>query len=228
MTVTQTTTQRDPRIAIKRIARRLFAERGLRDVTLREIAAAAGQRNLGVVSYYFGTKENLVVEILIDGAKKIEALRQAHLDRLNAAGGPSNVLQVIEALVLPSAQFADEDDQDGAYFNRFLLQLSLGSEGLIDRTLEGRWNDGYQRCLRYLRRLMPNLSPTEKNRRFVFLGSYVGALLALRESMLADQSRAHPMWRSETTLEDIVRTAAAVLEAPLPHEHGNGSHTAKE
>jgi len=214
VTALATKTQRDPRSEIKRIARGLFAERGLRQVTLREIAAAAGQRNLGVVSYYFGTKDNLVAEILIDGAKKIEARRKRYLDELAEEGGPSSVLEVVEAIVLPAAQFSDEDERDGAHFNRFLLQLSLGSGAFIDRTLEGRWNAGYQRCLRHLRRLMTGLSGAEVNRRFVFLGSYVGALLAMRESMLADRTRAHPMWRAKATLDDIVRTAASILEAP--------------
>lgn len=205
----------DPRGRIKRVARRLFAERGLREVTIREIAKAAGQKNVGAVGYYFGSKENLVCEILIDGAKLIEARRNAHLDRLEAAGGPTDVRQVVEALVQPSAEFSDEDGEDGDHFNRFLLLLSLADDDLITRTLEGRWNTGYQRCLTHLRRLMPDMPPAAKNRRFVFVGSYVSALLALRETMVTDETRAHPSWRSKETLDDIVRTTAAILEAPI-------------
>ncbi len=204
----------DPRGRIKRVARRLFAERGLREVTIREIAKAAGQKNVGAVGYYFGSKENLVCEILVDGAKLIEARRNAHLDRLEAEGGPRTVRQVVEALVLPSAQFSDEDVEAGDYFNRFLLLLSLAEDDLITRTLEGRWNSGYQRCLSHLRALMPDMSPAAKNRRFIFVGSYVSSLLALREMMVTDETRAHPTWSSPQTLEDIVRTTTAILEAP--------------
>lgn len=201
------------RSKVKRVARRLFAERGLREVTLREIAQASGQRNQGVVSYYFGTKDRLIGEILIDGARLIEDRRVAHLERLESAGGPATVREAVEAIVLPSVEFADGDKENGAFFNRFLMQVSLGADGFIDRTLEGRWNRGYQRCLRHLRRLMPDMPLAAKNRRFVFLGAYVGSLLAQREAMLADQSRSHETWRSDETLEDIVRTAAAMLQA---------------
>lgn len=205
----------DLRVRLKRVARRLFAERGLRDVTIREIAREVGQKNVGVVGYYFGSKENLVCEILVDGAKLIEARRNAHLDRLEAAGGPANVREVVEALVLPSAQFGEADARDAEHFNRFLLQLSMSDGPLIERTLEGRWNVGYQRCLSHLRRLMPDMPLAAKNRRFVFVGSYVSSLLALRETMLEDASREHPTWRSEAMLRDIVQTTTAILEAPV-------------
>lgn len=203
----------DSRTRVKIVATRLFAERGLREVTLREIAAAAGQRNLGVVSYYFGAKEKLVAEILIDGAKLIEARRIALLDRTEASGGPATVREAVEALVLPSVEFSDHDGEAAAYFSRFLLQVSLGAPGFIDETLRGRWNTGYQRCLDHLRRLMPDMPAAIKNQRFVFLGAYLGSLLAQREAMMADDSRPHETWRSAQTVAEIVGTAAALLTA---------------
>jgi AcrR family transcriptional regulator len=199
---------------LKRVARELIAERGLRNVSVREIALAANQRNLGVVAYYFGTKENLVREILIDGAERIEALRETYLRELESAGGPGSVGEAVAAIVLPSARFSETDELYGSYFNRFLAQLSFSNPELIDDTLEGRWNRGYQRCLTHLRRLLPHLSRAEQGRRFVFLGSYVGALLAQREHMLADGARTHPTWRADATLDDIVRTATALVQAP--------------
>ncbi|MES2032881.1 MAG: TetR family transcriptional regulator [Pseudomonadota bacterium] len=204
----------DVRRRVKQAAGRLFAERGLKEVTVREIALAAGQKNLGVVAYYFSTKEALIREILIDGAMLIEARRLAHLEVMEAAGGPATVLEVVEAIVLPCVDLVAYDEAGATFFNRFLLQLSLGAEGLIDTTLEGRLNTGYQRCLQHLRGLMPDMPLAAKNRRFVFLAAYVGSLLAQREAMMADAGRSHDTWRSSATLADIVRTASALIEAP--------------
>lgn len=203
-----------PRTQIKRAARLLFAERGLRDVTVREIAKAAGQRNLGAVAYYFGAKDRLIAEILTDGAERIEALRRAHLQSLEADGGPHTVEAAVAAIVRPSATFSDSDPIYGSGFNRFLTQLSLNNRTFIDQTLEGRWNGGYQRCLSHLRRLTPQLSAADQSRRFLFLGSYIGGLLASRETVLADTEREHRTWRAAETLDDIIRTAAAILTAP--------------
>ncbi len=121
--------------------------------------------------------------------------------------------EAVAAIVLPSARFAEEDLQYGSFFNRYLYQLSLGSSDLIDETLEGRWNEGYQRCLTHMRRLLPHLSKSQQNRRFVFMASYVGGLLAQRELMLADSTQTHPTWKSEETLDDIIVTTAAILLA---------------
>lgn len=199
---------------LKRVALRLFAERGIRDVSVREIAEASGQRNKGVIAYYFATKDKLISEILIDGAQRIEAQRKEYLKAMERDGGPTTVAEVVGAIVFPSAESSERDDEHGAAFNRFLLQLSLGDPVLIDQSLEGRWNTGYQRCLKHLRNLMSDKSRAEQNRRFVFLGSYVSSLLAQREAMMSDHERAHPTWRSDATLLDIVQTAAAILEAP--------------
>ncbi|MFC6199722.1 TetR/AcrR family transcriptional regulator [Ponticaulis profundi] len=204
-----------PRLQLKRVARKLIAERGVHDVSVREIALAADQRNLGVVAYYFGTKDKLVADILIDGAARIEARRQVYLDAMEAEGGPKTLTDAVKAIVLPSASFADDDEIYGNYFNRFILQVSYYKSGFIDETLDGRWNTGYQRCLTHFRRLMPHLTQAEQSRRYVFFASYIGLLLAQRESMRADDTKSHPTWTSNETLLDIVQTATALLDAPI-------------
>lgn len=203
----------DTRRALKRVARRLFAERGIRPVSVREIAREAGQRNQGAVAYHFGTKEALVVELLTEGAERIEARRRAMLDAMEAEGGPATLEDAVAAIVMPSASFSDEDAEYGSHFNRFLLQLDAADPRFVDRHLEGRWSAAYQRCLDHLRHLMPELSRADQNRRFLFLGAYVSGLLAKREEMMADAVHAHPTWRAPATLADIIRTGSALLQA---------------
>src|SRR5437016_14272052 len=88
---------------IKAVALRLFAERGVDGVTVREIAAAAGQKNHGAVGYYFGSKEALVRDIVQDGAIAIDRRRNALLDALEADGRPRGVREVIDVLIFPAA-----------------------------------------------------------------------------------------------------------------------------
>ncbi len=203
----------EPKVKIKRIARQLIAEQGVRNVTVREIAQAANQRNQGVVAYYFGTKDKLLAEILTDGAERIEARRLKFLEKMEAEGGLTDVRQAIEAIILPCTEFSDEDEVYGRYFNRFLFRVSLSDPGFTDETLKGRWSVGYQACLNHLRRLLPHLTPVEQNRRFVFLGGYVSQMLAQREVRREDLSKDHPTWNSDDTLDDIIRTASALVKA---------------
>jgi AcrR family transcriptional regulator len=205
---------------LKRVARRLFAERGVDGVSVREIAEAAGQKNHGAVGYYFGSKDALVRELVADGARLIDERRNAWLDRIEAGGGPQSVLEVVEAFVYPSVGLEPEGREDS--YTRFIVMLGMTHRQTFMEALEGRWNSGYLRCLEHLRKLMPPMSPAAKNQRFVFLGGYLGAVLAAREAALTDPSRPHPTWSSDQTLAHLVQTAAALLLAPAPPE-GEGA-----
>ncbi len=195
-----------------RAACRLFAARGLDGVTVREIADAAGQKNHGAVAYHFGSKEALAQALVIDGAALIDARRNAWLDALEAGGGPHSVRAVVDVLIQAGLD-VDGPGQPGHY-NRFIVLLSMTHRQFFMDTLAGRWNRGYQRCLVHLRRLMPPMSATQQNQRFVFMGAYLGGVLAARDAELADTSRAHPTWRAASTLEHFAGTMAALLLAP--------------
>ena len=207
------TEESGPRLLIKQVARRLFAERGIRDVTVREIAEAADQKNRGVVAYYFETKDNLVREILIDGARRIEDRRFAYIRQIESTGGFRSVRHAAEAVVMPSASFSDEDVYYGQNFNRFLFQLSISQPDFLHETLNGRWNVSYQMCLNAMRGMLSHLNRAEQNRRFVFFAAYCGNLLAMREAKREDLEKPHTTWVSPKTLEDIIQTAAALVQA---------------
>ncbi|MBX3446001.1 MAG: TetR/AcrR family transcriptional regulator [Parvibaculaceae bacterium] len=200
---------------IKLAARRLFAERGMDGVTVREIVEASGQKNHGSLSYYFGTKEALVRELVTDGAKLIDIRRNAYLDRLEAEGGPKSIREVVEALVYPSVNLAEETDTAEDSYIRFIALLGMSHRDLFMEALENRWNSGYLRCLDHLRKLMPEMPEAAKNQRFVFLGAYLTGVIAAREAALADRSRPHPMWSAEATLRHFIDTITAMLAAPL-------------
>lgn len=201
---------------VKLAALRLFATHGVDGTTVRQIVDACGQKNHAAVSYYFGTKEALVRELVADGARLIDERRNAMLDAREAGGGPASVAAVVEALVYPSVNLSGEGEEDS--YIRFIFMLTLNQRNLFMDALEGRWNSGYLRCLDHLRRLLPGLSPEMQNQRFVFMGAYLSGVLSLREAALADRSRPHPMWSRDGTLRDMVRTITAVLEAPLAEQ----------
>ena len=207
---------------MKVVARRLFAQRGIDGVTVREIAEAAGQKNHAAVGYYYGSKEALVREIIRDGASMIEERRARWLAKLEADGGPHSVRDVVDVLVYPSIGLDGEGREES--YARFFLMMAQNHRALYLDTLAGRWNTSYQRCLDHLRRLMPDMDPALKNQRFVFLGGYLGSVLAIRETGLTHAAHGHHTWGSEMALLHFAETVTALLNAPPPSKEDLEAH----
>ena len=78
----------DTKVRIKICARRLFAERGVEAVTVREIVAASGAKNGGSLNYYFKSKEGLIMELLADVFRDSSDGWLEALSDLQRTGGP--------------------------------------------------------------------------------------------------------------------------------------------
>jgi AcrR family transcriptional regulator len=204
------TVQTEAAHQLKAVALKLFAERGIDGVTVRQIAEAAGQKNHAAITYHFGSKDALIRELIVDGARAIDERRTAALDRANANGGPGTIVEVMEILVETSV---DPDPPPwGECYNRFVVGLQLSNRPLFKEAVDGQWNSGYQRCLDEVRRLSPDMPADLVNQRLVFMGGAIGGILAGRETELADRSREHPMWSHPETLGRIAHALASIIE----------------
>jgi AcrR family transcriptional regulator len=210
------TTTDEPAARIKSVALRLFADRGVDGVSVREIAAAAGQKNHNALTYHFGSKEALVRELVVDGARAIDERRNAWLDQCERSGGCVSVVQVIEGLVQTSVD--PSPPPEGESYSRFVVGLHISNRSLFMDALEDRWNSGYQRCLAHIRRLMPHVPASLLNQRLVFLGAALGGILSAREGELADSSRTHTMWSHPDTLRHVAHALAGLIELSHPSE----------
>jgi len=204
---------------IKQAALRLFAQRGVDGVTVRAIVAASGQKNHGSISYYFGTKEALIRELVADGARVIEQRRSACLDRIESRDGPISIREIVEALVYPSFDIMRELGGQEDNYIRFITLLSLTHRDLFIEALEDRLNSAYLRCLDHLRTLMPDLPYHAKNRRLVFMEAYLNSVISLRERGLCNPNRQSKMWTSDEAIRDLVETIVALLQAPGPEDN---------
>ncbi|MCC2603673.1 TetR/AcrR family transcriptional regulator [Sphingopyxis yananensis] len=194
---------------IKLVALRLFAQHGIDGVSVRQIADAAGQKNHNAITYYFGSKDALIRELIVDGAKAIDQRRNAALDAAQASGGPSTVRQVMEILV--DSSIDPNPPIWGESYTRFIVGMQMSNRALFMDALAGRWNSGYLRCLDDVRRLCADMPADVLNQRLVFMGAALGGIISGREAELSDHSRGHPMWSAPETLRRVAAALAAII-----------------
>lgn len=200
----------ETRARLKRVARRMFAIRGISAVGLREVAVEAGQRNTAAVHYHFGTKDDLLRELLVDGARAIDVHRQAIIDQAESAGTVS-MDHVVRAFVQPSLDLESEPGHPETY-HRFLSNIMGERRELFESTIVDSHATGYQRATAHVRRLLDSVPPAEIDRRIIFTTLSLQAVFTARETatdMVAGGE--HPFWGREDVTRGIFVTTEAIL-----------------
>lgn len=114
---------------LMRAAERLFGERGVAGVTIRELLDAAGQANKSAVHHYFGSKEGLLQAVHEMRLPELEAARARWIERLPRRG-ESQHKELLAALFLPVLEVMDDRDLDA--FSQFNLRLL--HQGMSDQS----------------------------------------------------------------------------------------------
>lgn len=108
-------------------AERLFAERGIDGVSLREITRESGAKNAVAIQYHFGDRAGVLEAILSKHDPVIEAGRHALLDEYEASG-ETDLRLLAGALVRPLAAKLAEPD-GGREFLQIYADLSSRVRG---------------------------------------------------------------------------------------------------
>jgi AcrR family transcriptional regulator len=94
-----TTDTKETRERLLDVAEERFGERGIPEVSLREITSLA-EANIAAVNYHFGSKDGLVREVF---ARRMKPLNEMRIELLREA---ESVEEVIRAFVGPTLKFS--------------------------------------------------------------------------------------------------------------------------
>ena len=197
---------------IKRAARRLFALKGVDAVAVRDIIAAAGQKNASSLNYYFGSKEGLIETLIGDALAIAHARWDAALDAVEAAGGPRAIREVVELLVLQGLPpNSPEGDEASA---RFLAMILQTRRDLVVAAAARRGLAAYDRALRHIKRLMPAMPERARDQRLLFYFSASTAVLAVLEGAAKPNGGYAKPWDTPDPLRNFIDAMVGMFEAP--------------
>ncbi len=201
----------ETRARLKEEAQRLFALRGIDGVSVQDIVSAAEQRNNASLRYYFGNKLELARELVVDGARIIDEVRQAMLDELEQQG-KLTLPSVLDALTLPLIELSERTGQ--ATYIRLIANLQLNNRAFLREALEDKWNAGYKRCFAHLARLLPDIPAPILEQRLTLAGNIYGNAVWAAWEASKDSEDESRFWARSYTISNVMDTLQGVLETP--------------
>ncbi|WP_226349881.1 TetR/AcrR family transcriptional regulator [Pseudonocardia sp. ICBG601] len=191
-------------------AERLFAEHGVRAVSNRAVAEAAGQGNNTVVGYHFGTKADLVRALVRRHAAAMDARREAMVAALGPAPG---VRGWVDCLVRPVAEHLAEQ-RVPTWYARFGAQVMTDPEFREVMVGESLGSRSLTTVLDGLNSALPTLPPDVRLERGDICRQLLVHHFAERERALAD-GLPTPRSSWDEAADGLVDALVGIWRAPV-------------
>ena len=210
--------ERQSRERILESAEILFAERGLHRVSIRDITEKA-RVNVALVKYYFGSRQELLEEVIKRSTAATIAERHLLLDECVAkmgAGHKPDVTEVIRAYIGPALTAIPERATDNDAARRVVGFAWVDPDPRIRQLMNSIYRGPAERFMTILRSVCPDLSPEEFGWRSV-------CIFSVAYTMVADSARVEDLvdsvdFRDKDSLMTYVISflAAGAKNEPTP------------
>jgi AcrR family transcriptional regulator len=195
-------------------AERLFAERGIEAVSIRDITRAAGA-NLAAINYHFGSKQELVTEIF---SRRLTPLNQQRLALLNAAeqkaqDKPVRLEVILEALIRPAAEQSFAGTCGSKTFMQLFGRCLSEPDAAVERLIHSHFEKVIQRFNAAILRALPGLPEQELFWRISFIGGALHHALLISGKPSLMPLGMHKRLNTEELVHRLIAFAAAGLRA---------------
>jgi AcrR family transcriptional regulator len=194
----------DTRARLLAEAERLFATRGIHQATTREILEAANQRNASAVTYHFGSRTDLLLEILQQHGDALDELRG---QLVPGSTDTCSTRELVTALLVPYGSCLSSSS--GRNYLRIVAQMT--DQFALWRVGEVK-AEHLIRILDALESRVPADGPVRQQR---VVSAIMLMTTAMAERARQIEERSHLDLNEEQFLSDLADVIVAGLEAPV-------------
>lgn len=197
--------------ALMRAAERLIAERGVENVSIREIVAAAKQKNESALQYHFKNLTGLIEAIHDQRSEQIQHKRAALLEAKLAHSSKPALRELCALMIEPAFQLARSHQDFRNYIKAFGHILALAETSPV-QLVQGK--ESANRLAQLLIGELPHLDKTDYRAR-------IEAAIRLCAASMHHQARQSNAFRgkqSDVFLNHLVDALFGLLSAPVSAE----------
>ena len=198
-----------------RAAEKLIADRGMENVSIREIVSAAGQKNESALQYHFKNLSGLLEAIHAERSEQVRQQRGTMLAALLADTPEPSLRQICALMVQPTFELARGSVDFKRYIKAFGHQLAL-TDASPYREVAARGGGGASGAQigNLLRAALPHLDTDAFARR-------MDAAIMLCSASMYHQARQKSAFRgkqSDLFLHNLIDALVGLLSAPVSPE----------
>ncbi|NKB98247.1 MAG: TetR family transcriptional regulator [Pseudomonadales bacterium] len=201
--------------ALMRAAEKLIAEVGVENVSIREIVAAAGQKNESALQYHFKNLTGLLNAIHIERSQQVQEKRAELLNTAHAETPDLSLRQLCSLMVEPSFQLARRSVDFRRYVKAFGHELALTDASPLDvATQHGGGGRSGKQIGQMIKDVLPNLDDQD-------YGDRMDAAVILCSASMYRQARRKNAFRgkqSDLFLHSLIDALVGLLSASVSSE----------
>jgi AcrR family transcriptional regulator len=196
--------------AVLDAAEALFAESGYDGVSMRDIAVAA-KTHLGLLTYHFGTKENLFEVVIARRADLLNDRRRASLAATIASSRRPSVEAIVDAYLRPHLQLILEGGAGWRSYGRLIAQS--GQSPRWGELIARHFGDVARDCIDLIIAADPALTRELGVRGYVYMVSVVVGVFASSGILDTLSDAAHTSEDLEAAYSSMVAFVAGGFHA---------------
>ncbi len=203
-----------------RAAEKLIAEKGIENVTIRQIVGAAGQKNESALQYHFRSLPGLIEALRNERDAQVQARRASMLADMLAANPAPSLRQLCELMVRPMFDLAGRKPEFRRYVQAFSHEIIFAETSALAKI--GRRGGGNESG-RQLRAHVPHLDEAGYRRR-------MDAALRLAAASMSHQARQKNAFRglqADLFFHSLLDALVGLLSAPESAETKTAADAAR-